>query len=36
MKLFALTFILLGTVVFLIGISNRMRRATKGEKTTYY
>lgn len=34
MKLFALTFILLGTVVFLIGISNRMRRATKGEKTT--
>lgn len=34
MVLFSLTFILIGTVIFLIGISNRKRRASKGEKTT--
>lgn len=34
MKIFSLTFILIGTVIFLIGVSNRRRRASKGEKTT--
>lgn len=34
MVLFSLTFVLLGTVIFLIGISNRRRRASRGEKTT--
>lgn len=34
MVLITLSFVLLGTLVFLFGISNKTKRARKGEKTT--
>ena len=34
MKIFAITFICLGTISILLGLSNKTKKSSKGEKTT--